>query len=69
MTILAKASIPLPPIAEQKRIIAEAERCLSLVRGLEEQADANLQRAERMRQAILASAFHRQQRTAKGHAK
>ena len=49
--------IPLPPIAEQHRIVAEVDRRLSLLRETETQVDANFQRAERMRQSILQSAF------------
>lgn len=49
--------IPVPPLAEQPRIVAEIDRRLSLVREVETQIDANLQRAERMRQSILNNAF------------
>ncbi len=49
--------VPLPPIAEQHRIVAEVDRRLSLIRKAEAQVAANLQRAERLRQAILRRAF------------
>ena len=49
--------VPLPPLVEQKRIVAEVDRRLSLIREKEAQVDANLQRAERLRQSILAKAF------------
>lgn len=49
--------IPIPPHAEQERIVAEIDRRFSLVHEVEFQVDANLKRAERMRQSILASAF------------
>lgn len=49
--------IPIPPIQEQQRIVAEVDRRLSLLRETEAQVDANLQRAERLRQSILATAF------------
>lgn len=49
--------VPLPPIAEQHRIIAEIERRLSIIRETETQVDANLQRAKRLRQSILSRAF------------
>ena len=49
--------IPLPPLAEQRRIVAEVERRLSVVDELEAAVGANLKRAERLRQAILKRAF------------
>lgn len=49
--------IPLPPLAEQQRIVAEVERRLSTVEELEKTVDTNHKRAERLRQAILARAF------------
>jgi type I restriction enzyme S subunit len=49
--------IPLPPLAEQRRIVAEVERRLSVVQELEGTLAANLARAERLRQAILKRAF------------
>jgi len=49
--------LPLPPLEEQLRIVAEVDRRLSLLRETEVQVNTNLQRAERMRQSILASAF------------
>jgi type I restriction enzyme S subunit len=49
--------LSVPPEIEQHRIVAEVDRRLSLLRETEAQVDANLQRAERMRQSVLASAF------------
>ena len=49
--------IPLPPLAEQRRIVAEVERLLSVVTALEATVTANLKRAERLRQSILKRAF------------
>jgi type I restriction enzyme S subunit len=54
---LKAMAIPLPNLAEQKRIVAEIDRRLSLVREVEAQVDANLKRAERLHQSILARAF------------
>ncbi len=48
---------PLPPLAEQERILAEVERRLSVVDELEATVTANLKRAARLRQAILQKAF------------
>ncbi|MCW3098397.1 MAG: restriction modification system specificity domain protein [Chthonomonadaceae bacterium] len=49
--------IPLPPFKEQERIVAEAERRLSIVDEVETTVAADLKRAERLRQAILQRAF------------
>ena len=49
--------IPLPPLAEQHRIVSEVERRLSIIDELEAIVAANLKRAERLRQAILHKAF------------
>lgn len=50
-------NVPLPPLAEQHQIVAEVERRLSIVAGAEAQVDANLRRADRLRQSILKQAF------------
>ncbi|MEX2163176.1 MAG: restriction endonuclease subunit S [Sulfuricaulis sp.] len=50
-------ALPIPPETEQHRIAAEVDRRLSLDREVESQVDANLLRAERLRQSILSSAF------------
>ena len=49
--------IPLPPLAEQRRIIAEVERRLSVIQQADATVQANLTRAERLRQSILKQAF------------
>ena len=57
MTVLAMLPIPLPPLAEQAQIVAEVERRLSVIEELEATAEANLTRADRLRQSVLARAF------------
>jgi len=54
---LKATPVPLPPLAGQHRIVAEVERRLSVVEQLEASVQANLQRAARLRQAILKRAF------------
>ena len=49
--------IPIPPLAEQSRIVAEVDRHLSIIREVEAEVDANLQRAQALRQAVLTRAF------------
>lgn len=51
------APIALPPLSEQNRIVTEVDRRVSRLRETEAQVDANLQRAERLRQSILSQAF------------
>jgi type I restriction enzyme S subunit len=57
MTVLNTLPLPLPALSEQQRIVAEVERRLSVVEELEAVVNANLQRAIRLRQAILQRAF------------
>ena len=49
--------IPVAPVTEQHRIVAEVELRLSVVEELEAIVNANLQRATRLRQSILQQAF------------
>jgi type I restriction enzyme S subunit len=58
--ILAKiknSNIPLPPLIEQRRIVAEVERRLSLSDKMEATIAESLQKAESLRQSILKKAF------------
>jgi type I restriction enzyme, S subunit len=57
MTKLSGLPVPLPSAAEQKQIVAEVERRLSMVEELEAEVTTNRQRAERLRQVILRKAF------------
>lgn len=50
-------ALPIPPVAEQTRIVAEVDRHLSIIREVEAEVDSNLQRAQALRQATLAKAF------------
>ena len=56
-TSVSAMPVPLPPLTELERIVAEVERRLSVVDNLEQVVKANLRRAERLRQAILKEAF------------
>jgi type I restriction enzyme, S subunit len=57
LTKLASFPVPLPPLAEQDRIVAEVDRRLSLVREVEAEVDANLKRSDRFRESVLLAAF------------
>ncbi len=50
-------AMPLPPLTEQYRIVAEVERRLSVAQEVESTVAAGLRRAERLRQSILKRAF------------
>jgi type I restriction enzyme, S subunit len=50
-------SVILPPLQEQRRIVAEVERRLSVAREVESVVEKALARAVRLRQAVLKSAF------------
>ena len=57
LDLCRRLPIPLPPLAEQERIVAEVDRRLSLILGVQAEVDANLKRAQALRQAMLAKAF------------
>ena len=50
-------AVPLPPLAEQRRIVAEVDRRLTVIQQAEAAVEANLARAGRLRQSILKQAF------------
>ena len=55
---ISRFPLPFPPLAEQHRIVTEVDRHLSILRETETQVEANLQRAEGLRQSVLASFFN-----------
>ena len=57
LTELRAWPLPLPPLMEQQWIVAEVERRLSVIAELEATVQANLTRADRLRQATLGKAF------------
>ena len=57
VTTCRKLPLPLPPLAEQQRIMADIEWRLSVVDVLDEVVTANAVRTDRLRQTILARAF------------
>lgn len=57
LTQLRACPIPLPPLAEQKRIALEVERQISMAAEIGSILDVVLKRVERIRQSILQRAF------------
>ncbi len=49
--------VPMPPLVEQERIVAEVERRMSIIRQAESAAESSLKRVGRLRQSILKQAF------------
>ena len=65
---LKMTAIALPPLVEQQQAVAEVERRLSVIEELEAAVEANLTRADHLRQAILQRAFSGRLLSEKGHA-
>jgi type I restriction enzyme S subunit len=57
LTRMIWITIPLPPLDEQKEIIREIEKRVSILGELDREVDTNLKRAERLRQSLLEKAF------------
>ena len=54
---VANISIPLPPVSEQLRIVAEIEGCFASASSLEKTISANIRQAGQLRQSIFKKAF------------
>jgi type I restriction enzyme S subunit len=54
---IRQIAFAIPALDEQKQIVAEVERRLSVIEELETAVQANLTRADRLRQSILSQAF------------
>ena len=57
LSLVRAIAVPIPPLAEQTRIVDEVERHMSIIRAIEAQIDSNLSRASHLRQAVLLKAF------------
>jgi type I restriction enzyme S subunit len=57
LTNLRELLVALPPLDEQRRIVAEVERRLSVVGEVESAVEVGLVRGGKLRQAVLRSAF------------
>jgi type I restriction enzyme S subunit len=57
LSLVRTVCVPLPPLEEQIRIVAEVDRHLSTVREVEAEIDTNLKRGRALRQASLRCAF------------
>ena len=57
LEVLSAVAVPLPPRAEQARIVSEADRLLSVGSSGDESAKLNTLRISRLRQSILKWAF------------
>lgn len=53
----ASWTVAIPPMEEQRRIVAELEQRLSSIQQAEDAVEASLKRTERLRQSILNRAF------------
>lgn len=54
---IRQIAIPLPPPAEQRRIVAEVDRRFSVLDAIELTVNADLDRCARLRQSLLKGAF------------
>ena len=54
---LSEFPVPIPPAAEQLRLVTEIERLLSVVDRVAAEVEVNLKRAQALRQSTLTKAF------------
>lgn len=54
---IKELALPFPSSLEQKEIIGEIERHISVIQQLEKTVDTNIKRSEKLRQSILKQAF------------
>jgi hypothetical protein len=54
---VSRLPISVPSLEEQSRIVAEVDRQLSILRGVETAVNANLRRVQTLRGAVLAKSF------------
>jgi type I restriction enzyme S subunit len=57
LSTLKSMCVAIPPLADQRRIVIEIDRRFSIIDGLKNLVEANLKRAETLRQKILQDAF------------
>lgn len=57
LSLMRAVCVPLPPLAEQARIVAEIDRQLSIICEVEAEVGANLLRAKGLRHSVLAKSF------------
>jgi len=57
LSIVRRTTLPFPPVTEQHRIVEEVAQRLSVAEAAASVIDAELKRAQRLRQSILKRAF------------
>jgi type I restriction enzyme, S subunit len=58
LSVIRAVCVPLPPLPEQVRIVAEVDRHLSIIHEVEAEVDASLKRAQILRQSTLYKQFN-----------